>query len=128
MSDITRILVVDDAATVRLFYRQVLEASGYHVEEAVNGYEGLEKALSGPFALFVVDVNMPKMDGYSLLRRIRREPALQHVPAIMISTEADEAESLKAYDAGANLYIVKPVRPEELERSVGMMVGRSAAQ
>jgi two-component system chemotaxis response regulator CheY len=124
MSDRTHILVVDDAATVRLFYRQILEGAGYAVEEAVNGYEGLEKALSQSFALFVVDVNMPKMDGYSLLRKIRRDPALCHVPAIMISTEAQQSDAAKAYESGANLYIVKPVRAEELERMVGLLVGR----
>jgi len=63
-----RVLVIDDATTVRLYYRQILEARGFAVEEAGNGYEGLEKALAGQFDLYVVDVNMPKMDGYTATR------------------------------------------------------------
>lgn len=120
---IYKVLVVDDATTVRMFYRQALEAIGYAVEEAVNGYEGLEKALCQEFDLLLVDINMPKMDGYQMLRAIRHDAALQQVPAIMISTEAQEADALRAYQAGANLYMTKPVRPNELTQIVRLMVG-----
>ena len=59
-----RILIVDDAATVRMYHRGILESAGYAVEEAMNGIEALEKALEAPFDLYVVDVNMPKLNGY----------------------------------------------------------------
>jgi len=118
-----RVLVVDDAATVRLYYRDVLEAAGFAVEEAVNGLEGLEKALADAFDLFLVDVNMPKMDGYRFLSTVRREPALRPVPAIMISTEAKDSDATRAYAAGANLYMVKPVQPDALVRTVALMTG-----
>lgn len=118
-----RVLVIDDAATVRLYYRDVLEAADFAVEEAVNGLEGLEKALAGAFDLFLVDVNMPKMDGYRFLSRVRREQALRAVPAIMISTEAKDGDAARAYAAGANLYMVKPVQPDILFRNVALMTG-----
>ena len=118
-----RVLVVDDAATVRLYYRDVLEAAGFAVDEAVNGLEGLEKALADAFDLFLVDVNMPKMDGYRFLSTVRREPALRAVPAIMISTEAKDSDAARAYAAGANLYMVKPVQPDALFRTVALMTG-----
>ena len=118
-----RVLVVDDAATVRLYYRDVLEAAGFAVDEAVNGLEGLEKALADAFDLFLVDVNMPKMDGYRFLSTARREPALRAVPAIMISTEAKDSDAARAYAAGANLYMVKPVQPDTLFRTVALMTG-----
>ena len=118
-----RVLVVDDAATVRLYYRDVLEAAGFAVDEAVNGLEGLEKALADAFDLFLVDVNMPKMDGYRFLSTARREPALRAVPAIMISTEAKDSDAARAYAAGANLYMVKPVQPDALFRTVALMTG-----
>ncbi len=118
-----RVLVVDDAATVRLYYRDVLEAAGFTVDEAVNGLEGLEKALADAFDLFLVDVNMPKMDGYRFLSTARREPALRAVPAIMISTEAKDSDAARAYAAGANLYMVKPVQPDALFRTVALMTG-----
>jgi two-component system chemotaxis response regulator CheY len=68
-----RILIVDDAATVRLYYRGILESAGYAVEEAMNGIEALEKALDAPFDLYVVDVNMPKLNGYGFLNELRQQ-------------------------------------------------------
>jgi two-component system chemotaxis response regulator CheY len=118
-----RVLVIDDATTVRMYYRQVLEAEGFVVEEAGNGYEGLEKALMGAFDLYIVDVNMPKMDGYTLLRAIRQEPAICATPAIMISTEGQAQDANAAYAAGANLYFNKPVKPHVLALTVRMLTG-----
>ncbi len=118
-----KILVIDDATTVRLYYRQVLEAAGFAVEEAGNGFEGWEKALVGEFDLLIVDINMPKMDGYTLLRQVRQEPRICAVPAIMISTEGQTQDAHKAYGAGANLYFNKPVKPEVLSRHVRLLTG-----
>lgn len=129
MSEATRrVLVVDDAVTVRLYTRQVLEADGFAVEEAVNGMEGLERALSNPPDLLVVDVNMPKMDGYTMLRAMRREESLRAIPALMVSTEAKESDRLKALSAGANWYLVKPARPDALTLSARLLTGRSVAE
>jgi len=122
-----RILVVDDATVVRLYYRQVLELEGYRVEEAINGLEGLEKALQTPFDLCVVDVNMPIMDGYAFLNALRREPTTQAIPALMTSTEADPEDRLRAFQAGANFYLVKPVPRDQLALHVAALVGRRAA-
>jgi two-component system chemotaxis response regulator CheY len=121
-----RILVIDDATTVRMYYRQVLEAQGFAVEEAGNGYEGLEKALTSPFDLYIVDVNMPKMDGYTLLRSIRQEPSICATPALMISTEGQNRDAVAAYAAGANLYFQKPVRPETLVLHVRLLTGENS--
>ncbi|MCJ2017355.1 MULTISPECIES: response regulator [unclassified Methylobacterium] len=118
-----RILVVDDATTVRMYYRDVLEEAGFTVEEAVNGFEGLEKAVAESFDLVLVDVNMPKMDGYAFLRQGRTMPELQAVPAVMISTESAAQDRERAYAAGANLYLVKPVRPEVLTEVATVMAG-----
>src|SRR5271165_6986635 len=103
-----RVLVVDDGITMRLFYRSVLEAAGFVVEEAINGVEGYEKALTQPFDLMIVDINMPKMDGYAMLRAIRGVTTIQSVPAVTISTEAGDRDAVRAYEAGANFYMVKP--------------------
>ena len=120
-----RILVIDDAATVRMYYRQVLEAQGFAVDEAGNGYEGLEKALIGTFDLYIIDVNMPKMDGYTVLRSIRREPSIGATPALMISTEGQARDTAAAYAAGANLYFQKPVRPDALVLYVRLLTGEN---
>ncbi|SEH25593.1 response regulator [Magnetospirillum fulvum] len=118
-----RILVIDDGITMRLFYRTVLEAAGFVVEEATNGLEGYEKVLARPFDLLIVDINMPKMDGLSMLRAIRRDGATMGVPAVTISTESKDSDTLKAYQAGANYYLVKPVTPETLVEVAHLMAG-----
>jgi two-component system chemotaxis response regulator CheY len=117
-----RILLVDDAATVRMYHRDILESAGYTVEEAWNGIEALEKALQSPFDLFLVDVNMPKLDGYGFLRELRQQEVPQ-MPAIIISTEAEANDELQAYRAGANDYLIKPVSPPQLLTHVRLMLG-----
>jgi len=117
-----RVLIVDNAATLRLYHRGILEEAGYAVEEAWNGIEGLEKALQTPFDLFVVDINMPKLDGYGFLKELRQQNTRQ-VPAIMVSTEAAAADEMAAFRAGANGYLVKPVRPAQLRAHVRLLAG-----
>lgn len=116
MSTSCTALVVDDATTVRKFHRSILEEAGFAVEEAMNGVEALERALAAarPFGLLLVDVNMPGMDGYSLVSRLRGEPSLAATPVIMISTEREPGDAERGFAAGANLFLVKPVRPEKL--------------
>jgi two-component system chemotaxis response regulator CheY len=117
-----RILIIDDAATVRMYHRNILQEAGYAVEEAINGLEALEKALQSSFDLYLVDVNMPKLDGYGFLRELRTQDIPQ-APAIMISTEATEADRKRAYAAGANLYMVKPIQPEQLLAPIALLLG-----
>ena len=118
-----RILVVDDALTVRLFYRDVLERAGFEVAEAGNGIEGLERALGGGFDLLLVDINMPLMDGYEMVRHLREDPGLHSVPVVAISTEAKDADVERAYRAGANVYMIKPVRPARLTHTAQLLTG-----
>ncbi|MFC3225766.1 response regulator [Marinibaculum pumilum] len=118
-----RILVVDDAITVRLFYCKILGDAGYQVEEAANGLEGLEKALAFPSRLLLVDVNMPKMDGHEMLRAVRQDPALRAVPALVVSTEGRPRDREIALGAGANFYLTKPIQPDVLRDTVRLMTG-----
>jgi two-component system, chemotaxis family, chemotaxis protein CheY len=117
-----RILIVDDAATVRMYHRNILESAHFAVEEALNGIEALEKALQNPFDLYIVDVNMPKLDGYGFLRQLRGEDVAQ-VPAIMVSTEAAAHDQAAAYRAGANSYLAKPIKPVQLLTHVRLLLG-----
>ncbi len=120
----SNVLIIDDSSTTRLYYREILEAAGFAVDEALNGMEGLEKAVRESFDLVLVDVNMPKMDGYTFLDQLRRLSDLEAVPAIMISTQAQPADRTRAYAAGANVYIVKPVDPTELTGHCLLMTGQ----
>jgi two-component system chemotaxis response regulator CheY len=117
-----RVLVIDDAATVRMYYRVTLQGEGLHVEEAVNGMEGLEKVLQAPFDLYIVDVNMPKLDGFGFLRELRSLEITQ-APAIMVSTEAELPDLAQAFTAGANVYLFKPVKPQQLLTHVRLLIG-----
>lgn len=119
-----RVLIVDDAATVRMYHRGVLESGGFAVEEALNGIEALEKALETPFDLLLVDINMPKLDGFGFLKEMRRQEIPQP-PAIMVSTEAAARDEMAAYRAGANCYLVKPVRPLQLLAHARLMLGEA---
>ena len=122
---VLRALVVDDATTVRMFHRGILEDAGFVVEESMNGMEGLERALAAtePPDLLLVDINMPRMDGYAFLRAVRADPPLCSIAAIMISTEREVSDADHAFEAGANLFLVKPVRPEVLGRCARALAG-----
>ena len=120
--DSKRILVVDDAATVRMYHKQILESVGFQVEEAINGIEALEKSLLKPFDLYLVDINMPKLDGYDFLKDLRSRDIPQ-APAIMISTEAEDNDKFRAYEAGANLYMLKPIKSQDLLKYSFMLLG-----
>lgn len=119
-----RILIVDDAATVRMYHRSILEPAGYTVEEAWNGIEALEKALESLFDLYLVDINMPKLDGYGFLRELRQQQIAQQ-PAIMVSTEAEARDEKTAYQSGANSYFIKPVRQAQLLSYVRLLLGEA---
>jgi two-component system, chemotaxis family, chemotaxis protein CheY len=126
-----RILVVDDAATVRLYHRKMLGDAGWQVEEAINGLEALEKVsaqpATQPFELFVVDINMPKMDGYTFVRELRRLSPAGEVPVLMVSTEAQAQDSTSAQEAGANCYLIKPAKPVDLVLTTALLLGDAAA-
>jgi two-component system, chemotaxis family, chemotaxis protein CheY len=117
------ILIVDDSHTVRLYYRRSLETSGFLVRDAHNGVEGLELVLSAKFDLLIVDVNMPKMDGYEFVRTVRGEPHFNVTPVVMITSERDAKDKRNAYRSGANLYVVKPVRAHELAELARLVTG-----
>ena len=116
-----RVLVVDDAPTVRLYHGELLRRIGFVVDEANNGYEALEMALVATFDLLLVDVNMPTMDGFELISRLRAPEVGVTCPIVTISTEAEEADAEAAYRSGANYYLVKPVAPPVLQQLAGVL-------
>ena len=118
------VLVVDDAALIRLYYRSALEPAGFHVEEALNGLEALEKLLTKAVDLLIVDVNMPQMDGFTFLKILRqKERSLASIPALITSTESAEADFAAARAAGANYFLVKPIDGETLVQFASLLCG-----
>lgn len=122
-----RALVVDDAATVRLYHGEILRKAGFLVDEAANGYEALEHALATDFDLMLVDVNMPHMDGFTLVRALRADEVHVICPIVTISTESRTVDAEEALRAGANLYLVKPVSTDRL-RVIARAVATRHAQ
>ena len=123
-ADSPRVLVIDDANLVRLYYRDALERAGFIVDEALNGLEALEKLLAEPADLLIVDVNMPQMDGLTFLCTLRRQALpIASIPALMISTEAGVQDMEAARSAGANFYLTKPVTQESLAEHVAILCG-----
>jgi two-component system chemotaxis response regulator CheY len=122
-----RILIVDDSSLVRLYYRDTLEKAGFEVEQAINGIEAMEKVLTQTYDLAIVDINMPRMDGISFVRSLRRSTPdvsdVSSLPALMITTEAGQQDIVDARTAGANFYLVKPVSEAELLRHVAVLTG-----
>jgi two-component system chemotaxis response regulator CheY len=120
------VLIIDDSATTRMFYRATLESAGFAVDEAANGFEGLEKTMLAPFDLVIVDINMPKMDGLEFLAELRRREEVRSLPAIVISTQQRAQDRARAHAAGANAYVVKPINPQALVAYGRLMTGTPA--
>jgi two-component system, chemotaxis family, chemotaxis protein CheY len=119
-----RIMIVDDANLLRLYYRQILEEAGFEVEEALNGLEALERLLVSPADALIVDINMPVMDGVTFLSALRRQALpLSSIPAFVTSTESKADDIVAARAAGANFYCVKPIGREDLARYMAMFCG-----
>jgi len=119
-----RVLVIDDAALVRLYYREALERAGYAVDEALNGLEALEKLLVAPADLLIVDINMPQMDGLTFLRALRGQDGPNaSIPALVTSTEAGPQDLAAARSAGANFYLVKPISRKALVEHAALLCG-----
>ncbi len=114
-----RILVVDDMSTMRRIIRNILDQLGYsNVDEAENGKQALAKLKKEKFDFVVTDWNMPEMDGLSLVKAIRSDEELKHLPVLMVTAEAKKENVMEALKAGVNNYIVKPFAPEVLKEKM----------
>jgi len=101
------VLVVDDSLTTRMLEQTILESAGYEVDLATSAEEALERVRRTQYALFLVDVEMPGMDGFGFVERIRLDPALHDTPAILVTSRDAPQDRQRGHDAGAQGYIVK---------------------
>ncbi len=114
----TSILTVDDSASIRQAIKIALTAEGYQVTEAANGAEGLTKASAGGYDLIITDLNMPVMDGLSMIRALRAKPTGTGVPILFLTTESDPAAKSEARAAGATGWLTKPFVADQLVKVV----------
>ena len=118
------ILTVDDSASIRLTTKVTLTNAGYAVTEAVNGAEGLATAQTAQFDLIVTDLNMPVMDGLTMIEELRKLPSQAGVPIIFLTTESDADLKARAKAAGATGWLTKPFDPENLVKIDKKVLGR----
>lgn len=108
------VLTVDDSRTMRDMLRHALVNAGFNVTEAVDGEHGLE-VLSGINPdVIITDINMPKLDGFGFIERVRQDEAYRATPILVLTTEFSDEKKARARDAGATGWIVKPFNPEKL--------------
>jgi two-component system chemotaxis sensor kinase CheA len=101
------VLVVDDSLTTRMLEQSILESAGYEVDCAVSGEEALEKARRRRYSLFLVDIEMPGIDGYDLLERLRADPVLSGIPAILVSSRSSQEDRRRGMELGARAFVAK---------------------
>jgi two-component system chemotaxis response regulator CheY len=104
--------------------RIALTGAGYAVTEAGDGVEGLAKAASTRFDMIVTDLNMPNMDGLTMIRRLREQPAQAGIPIIFLTTESDAEMKAMAKAAGATGWLVKPFVPDQLVKVARKVLGQ----
>ncbi len=122
-----KFLVVDDFSTMRRIVRNLLKELGYtNVDEAEDGSVGLQKLKGGNFQFVVTDWNMPVMTGIELLRAIRADATLKHLPVLMITAEAKKENIIEAAQSGASGYIVKPFTAATLEEKMNKIFEKYA--
>lgn len=117
------ILAVDDSASMRQMVTFTLKSAGYEVVEAVDGQEALKKAKASKFNLVLTDVNMPNMDGISLIRELRGLPDYKFTPLLMLTTESAADKKQEGKAAGATGWIVKPFNPDQLLATIKKVMG-----
>jgi DNA-binding response OmpR family regulator len=118
------VLAADDDEDILALVAFRLERSGYTVIQARDGQEALDLALSEKPDLAVLDVMMPKLDGFELTRRLRSEEATSRMPIILLTARAQDTDVAQGFDAGADDYIRKPFSPQELRTRVQAILGR----
>jgi two-component system chemotaxis response regulator CheY len=116
------VLTVDDSPSIRQAIKIALSAAGHDVVEAQDGADGMAKANAGSFALIITDLNMPVMDGLTMIRELRAQPAHAGVPILFLTTESDEGVKAQAKAAGATGWVTKPFQPDQLVRIVSKVL------
>lgn len=117
-----KILIVDDEQKIREVIREYSEFNGYEVEEAADGMEAVGKCKLNDYDIIIMDIMMPKLDGYSACKEIRK---IKNIPVIMLSARGEEYDKLFGFELGIDDYVVKPFSPKELMARVSAVLART---
>lgn len=117
-----RVLVIDDSKAIRLILGKILQEIGFETVEACDGVDALEKLKSdGKIDLALVDWNMPEMNGYEFVCAVRKDPNYEDLRMMMVTTETEMSQVIKALEAGANEYVMKPFTKEMILEKLNVM-------
>ena len=116
------ILLVDDSASLRQVVSIALSRAGYEVIEAGDGKEALSKLAGTRVNLIISDVNMPNMDGITMVKEIKKSPSHKFTPIIMLTTEAGADKKNEGKEAGVKAWVVKPFKPEQMLDAVSKLI------
>jgi len=122
-----RVLLIDDEQFYFKLIRNALKVPEYELEYTKSSSEGLAKIASFEPELLIVDLKLPEIDGFEILARLRRDPKFSYIPVIVITSKDELSEKLKAFELGADDYLVKPFQPEELVARMGILARRGRA-
>jgi two-component system chemotaxis response regulator CheY len=117
------IMTVDDSSSVRQMVSLTLKGAGYSVVEGVDGKDALDKLKANPVDMVITDLNMPNMDGITLIKNLRALPNFKFVPIVMLTTESQAQRKSDGKEAGATGWIVKPFKPQQLLDVVKKVLG-----
>lgn len=120
-----KILVVDDETNIRRVVREYAEFEGYEVDEAENGMAAIEKVKNNDYDLIVMDIMMPKLDGFSTCKELKKS---KDIPVIMLSARGEEYDKLFGFEIGIDDYVVKPFSPKELMARIKAVIKRNTSQ
>jgi DNA-binding response OmpR family regulator len=121
----SKVLVVDDEQRIREVIREYAEFNGYEVTEATDGMDAVTVCKDMDFDIIVMDVMMPKLDGFSAVKEIKKS---KNIPVIMLSARGEEYDKLFAFEVGVDDYMVKPFSPKELMARIGVVLSRTHPQ
>lgn len=116
------ILVVDDSVSLRMTVKIALESTGYEIIEACDGVDALKKLDGRKINLIITDVNMPNMDGITLVKEVKKLAAYKFTPIIMLTTETEESKKTAGKEAGAKAWVVKPFQPAQMLAAVSKLI------
>ncbi len=118
-----KIMTVDDSSSVRQMVGLTLKGAGYEVSQAEDGQDALTKLKASPVDMIVTDLNMPNMDGITLIKELRKLPQYKFTPIIMLTTESQGSRKAEGKSAGATGWIVKPFKPPQLLGVIKKVLG-----
>ena len=119
-----RVLVVDDEEKIRNVIKEYAEFEGYEIDEAADGMEAIAKCKTQDYDIIIMDVMIPKLDGFSSIKEIRK---IKNIPVIMLSARGEEYDKLFGFEIGVDDYVVKPFSPKELMARINAVITRSKA-